>query len=182
MSTIPSTLLVCVDMQPIFLRAMADAVTLQKRCAFALSAAQGLGLPIIFSEQVPEKLGGTEASLLNLAPDAQVFAKNTFSIFANEAIRTAIKAHSPERLLICGIETPVCVYQSVRDALQQNIPATILSDAISARRSNDAQDCLKALTRDGAEILPAETVFYAMLGSVQHPFFKPYTQLVKTHG
>ena len=59
---------------------------------------------------------------------------------------------------------------------------TILSDAVGARRPDDARVCLSALAHSGARILPAETVFYALLESVHHPFFKPYTQLVKTHG
>ena len=56
---------------------------------------------------------------------------------------------------------------------------TILSDAVGARRPDDARVCLDALARSGAHVLPAETVFYALLHDVAHPFFKAYTQLVK---
>ena len=58
---------------------------------------------------------------------------------------------------------------------------TILSDAVGARRPDDARTCLDALSRIGVHVLPVETVFYALLGFVQHPFFKAYTQLVKSH-
>jgi hypothetical protein len=58
---------------------------------------------------------------------------------------------------------------------------TILSDAVGARRPEDAQVCLDALVRAGAHVLPSETVFYALLHDVGHPFFKAYTKLVKEH-
>ncbi|MEO6244813.1 MAG: isochorismatase, partial [Opitutaceae bacterium] len=63
-----------------------------------------------------------------------------------------------------------------------DIQVTILSDAVGARRPDDAHACLAALARAGAHVLPSETVFYAMLRDVAHPFFRSYTQLVKNYG
>lgn len=176
------TLLLCVDMQPIFVKAMADPAGLQRRCALALAAAEGLGLPILFTEQVPQKLGGTAPELRALAPTAPALGKSSFSALADEAIRAAIAARDATHLLIIGLEAPVCVYQTTIDALRADLQVTILSDAVGARRPDDARCCLEALVRAGAHVLPVETVFYALLGSVQHPFFKSYTQLVKSHG
>jgi len=58
----------------------------------------------------------------------------------------------------------------------------VLSDAIGARRPDDARTCLDALAAVGVHVLPSETVFYALLHDIGHPFFRAYTQLVKTHG
>jgi len=182
MSSTPQCLLLCIDMQPVFIRAIAEGTMIRQRCAFTLSAAQGLAVPVIFTEQVPAKLGPTAAELTALAPQAATLGKDTFSAFANDGILAAIRAHSPRELLLCGIETSVCVFQTAVAALQAGYAVTILSDAVGARRPDDARVCLSALAHSGARILPAETVFYALLESVHHPFFKPYTQLVKTHG
>lgn len=177
------TLLLCVDMQPVFVRAVAEGDRVQRRCEFALAAARGIGLPVMFTEQVPEKLGATAPALRALAPDAHVFAKRTFSALADTTIRDAIVSDSEtEHLLLCGIETSVCVYQTTLDALAAGLAVTILSDAVSARRPDDARTCLDALARSGAHVLPAETVFYALLHDVSHPFFKAFTQLVKSSG
>ncbi len=180
---IPSDLLlVCIDLQPKFLAAMTDGVTVQRRCEFAVAAAQGLGVPVAFTEQVPEKLGSTAPSLRTLAPRAPVWAKQTFSALGDDAIRTAIfHTHRARHLLLCGIETPVCVYQTAVAALAEDLQVTVLSDAVGARRPADARICLDALVRAGAHVLPSETIFYALLGDVAHPFFKAYTQLVKSH-
>lgn len=182
-SSIPAgTVLLCIDVQPVFVKAMAQPEALQRRCALALAAAQGLGLPVIFTEQVPQKLGGTAPELRALAPAAPALGKATFSALADDAIRAAVVAQQATHLLLIGLETPVCVYQTALDALRADLQVTILSDAVGARRPDDARACLDALVRAGAHVLPVETVFYALLGSVQHPFFKSYTQLVESHG
>jgi hypothetical protein len=174
------TALLCVDVQPGFVRAVAGGEQFLRRCQFAAAAAHGLGLRVFFSEQVPAKLGGTAPELLALAPGAPALGKATFSALADDAIRAALAP--AEHLLICGLETPICVYQTTLDALRAGLHVTILSDAVGARRPVDAAACLDALARAGAHVLPSETVFYALLGDVQHPFFKTYTQLVKSHG
>jgi nicotinamidase-related amidase len=177
------TLLLCVDMQPVFIRAMVDGNRVVRRCAFALSAAVGIGIPVAFTEQVPQKLGNTEPGLLELAPQASVWGKNTFSALGDEGIRDAIlRQRDVSHLVICGLETPVCVYQTAIAGIVEGLQVTVLSDAVGARRADDARDCLAALGRAGAHILPAETLFYAFLHDVSHPFFRAYTQLVKSHG
>jgi nicotinamidase-related amidase len=175
--------LLCVDMQPVFLRAIADSASVTRRCSFAVAAAVGIGVPVGFTEQVPFKLGGTAPELLALAPQASVWGKNTFSAFADDGIRDAlVRQRDVQHLILCGIETPVCVYQTAIAALADDLHVTVLSDAVGARRAADATACLGALARAGVHVLPAETVFYALLREVGHPFFRAYTQLVKSHG
>lgn len=177
------TLLLCLDLQPVFLRAVTDGARLARRCEFAIATVRGLGLPIVFTEQVPQKLGGTAPELLAAAGEMPVFGKETFSALSDAKTRHALQAEiGVEHLLLCGLETPVCVYQTALDALAAGMQVTLLSDCVGARREDDATACLAAMTRAGVHVLPAETVFYAILRDVKHPFFKAYTQLVKSHG
>ena len=173
-------LLLCLDLQPKFLAAVARGAEVQRRCEFAIAAATGFGLPVAFTEQVPEKMGRTASELLAIAPGAAIFPKTAFSALADDAIRNALlEQRSVQHLLLCGIETPICVYQTAVAALGLGLHVTILSDAVGARRPDDARVCLDALARAGAFVLPSETVFYAMLGDVGHPFFRAFTQRVK---
>ena len=175
-------LLLCLDMQPKFVAAVTDGVRIRRRCEFAVCAALGLGLPVAFTEQVPQKLGGTAPELADLAPRAPVWPKNTFSALADDGISDALfRQRDVRHILLCGIETPICVYQTATAALAEGVAVTVLSDAVGARRVDDAQVCLDALRRMGAHVLPSETVFYALLREVGHPFFRAYTQLVKQH-
>ncbi|MET0262535.1 MAG: isochorismatase family protein [Rariglobus sp.] len=180
-SHIPGVLLLCIDLQPVFLKAIHDGAAVKKRCAFAIEAAKGLGIQVAFTEQLPRKLGGTDADLLALAPDAQVYAKNAFSAFADDGISEALRGLDLEHIIVCGLETPVCIYQTALGALDANMQVTVLADAIGARRPDDAAICLNALTRSGIHLLPSETVCYALLHDAGHPFFKGYTQLVKKY-
>jgi hypothetical protein len=113
-----STLLLCIDLQPVFLAAMAESQRVHWRCSFALEAAAGLNLPVLFTEQVPAKLGHTAKDLLALCSHPEAHAKDAFSALGDEQIAARLKAAKPRELFICGIETPVCVYQTARDALQ----------------------------------------------------------------
>jgi nicotinamidase-related amidase len=177
------TLLLCVDMQPKFVAAVLDSLQVQRRCGFAIAAAVGIGVPVAFTEQVPQKLGPTIPELLELAPQASVWSKKTFSALADEGVRDALlRQRDVQHILLCGIETPVCIYQTAIAALADGLQVTVLSDAIGARRAEDARTCLSALARSGAHVLPSETVFYSLLRDVGHPFFRGYTQLVKLHG
>ena len=180
-SPVSGVLLLCVDLQPTFIKAVADGDALVKRCAFAIEAATGLGIPVVFTEQMPVKLGGTDPKLLKLAPGAFVHAKNTFSVFADDGIRDALRAQDIEHIILCGLETPVCIYQTALGALEANTQVTVLTDAVGARRPGDAAACLTALARSGVHLLPAETIFYALLHDAAHPFFKDFTKLVKKY-
>jgi nicotinamidase-related amidase len=181
-SDVSALLLLCIDLQPVFLKAVSPDGALERRCAFAIQAAAGLGIDALFTEQVPAKLGGTVAALTAHAPQATVFGKDTFSAFADPAIRSAVLDPRREHVLLCGLETSVCVYQTALDARATGLEVTLLSDCVGARRADDARVCLDALIRAGVHVLPSETVFYALLRDVKHPFFKAYTQLVKNHG
>lgn len=175
-------LLLCLDVQPTFLASMPQGAAALRRCQLAVAAAHGLGLPVAFTEQVPAKLGGTEPVLRALAPDAPAWGKHTFSALADADIRHALRTErAVEHLLICGLETSICVYQTAADALAENMQVTLLSDAVCGRREDDSRTALAALTRLGAHVLPVETVFYALLHDAQHPFFRSFTALVKSH-
>jgi nicotinamidase-related amidase len=176
------TMLLCVDMQPVFLKAIPGADRITRRCEFAISAALGVGVAVAFTEQVPMKLGGTTPELIALALRAPVWGKNTFSALADDGIRDdLLRRRDIQHLILCGIETAVCVYQTALTAIADGVQVTVLADAIGGRRPEDGHVCLAELARLGVHILPAETVFYAMLRDVGHPYFRAYTQLVKLH-
>jgi nicotinamidase-related amidase len=172
--------LLVVDVQPTFLKAMQDGEGCLRRCRLAVSAAQLLGVPVFFTEQVPDKLGPTHPDLLHAAGAGRaVFGKTAFSAFGAPGLVEALGKMQVSQLLVCGLEVPVCVYQTAMDGLREGMGITILADAVEARRPEDSCTCFEALRAAGVHILPTETVFYAMLGAAAHPQFRAYTALVK---
>jgi len=172
-------LLLCLDVQPPFVAAMSGRGGIVQRCSFAVAAATGLGIPVAFTEQVPEKLGGTDPALLASAPSAPVWSKTAFSAYADKAIRDRLRSARFRNLLLCGLETPVCVYQTALDALKAGRTVTVLTDAVDARRPEDAAAALAQLARDGVRLISSETFFYEQIRDSSHPYFREFTSLVK---
>ncbi|MFH1496744.1 MAG: isochorismatase family protein [Verrucomicrobiota bacterium] len=180
-SAAPGAVLLAVDLQTKLLPTVAGADALASRCRLAIKAAVGLGIPVIFTEQAPDKLGPTAPAIRAAAPDAPVFAKAAFSGLSDGVVTKQLRALGCEHVLICGLETPVCVYQTALNALAEDFQVTVLTDAVGARRPDDAAHCLRSLGSAGVHLLPVETVLYALLHDAGHPFFKTLTQLVKAH-
>jgi len=173
--------LVVVDVQERLLPAMADSEAFTDRVAFSIEAAKVFGLKIIFTEQVPEKLGRTPSRLMKLAPKARVFSKSSFSAFQAEGIQDYLRDLNIYHLLICGLETGVCIYQTALQASDLELDATLLSDCLTSRRPEDDAFVLPSLTRNGCHILPSETVFYSMVADAENPRFRAYSELVKKY-
>lgn len=179
-SAAPGAALLAVDLQDTLLGMLprAAAAELGARAGLAISAASALGIPVLFTEQVPAKLGSTSAALRKLAPAASVFAKNTFS--AAPVVLDALRDNQIEHVLLIGLETPICVYQSALGLIAEGFQVTVLSDAIGARRADDHAACLAALRHAGVHVLPTETVLYALLHDAGHPLFRTIVGLVKS--
>lgn len=182
-SAAPGAVLLAVDLQSTLLGVLpaATAKAVRSRASLAIAAARELGIPVVFSEQVPAKLGPTDSALRKLAPDAPAFAKNTFSAVSDAHLLGALRDLKTEHILLCGLETPICVYQTALDALGEGFQVTVLSDAVAARRADDHASCLAALRHVGVHVLPVETVGYALLHDAAHPLFRAFTALVKAH-
>ena len=172
--------LLLIDIQEAFIKVLPKAESFQRRCSFAAKAAHLLQIPVFITEQIPDKLGVTLAELRDSVPRAKVFSKTTFSAFGAENLEKTLVAEGIEHLLIAGLETSVCVYQTAMDALTHGFKVTLLSDCVGGVVESDSASVLDALrTATDALVLPSETVFYSYLGTALHPKFRSYQQLVK---
>jgi len=179
----PGLTLLMVDVQDVFLRALPAAGTpLTRRCAFVAAAAQLLQIPIAFTEQVPAKLGATNVAVRAAAgTKAKVFGKSAFSAFGAEGLGEWLRKQGATHLLIAGLETPICVYLTVLEAIAEDFEVTVLVDATGGRRPDDFPPVHRLLETAGARLLPSETVFYSILRDATHPQFRDFTTLVKQY-
>lgn len=178
----PAALLV-IDAQPTLLGVAPDGAAVLARCRLAVAGARLLGLPVLFTEQAPAKLGATDPSLLAAAGETPtVFAKTTFSALGAEGLLEALRDRGVDHLLLAGVEGPICVHQTAVQALAEDFGVTLLGDAIGARRPGDQALVLEALRRAGAHVLPVETVLYSLMGGAEHPRFREMAGLVKAAG
>jgi nicotinamidase-related amidase len=172
--------LLLVDLQDCFLQAIPDRESILARTSFVLKAARLLDIPVVVTEQLPEKLGPTTESLRQAwAPNTPVFAKSGFSAFAAEGLDRWIESNQIDHLLLAGIESSICIYQTAVQALSDDLGVTLLADCIGQRRPQDREPVLRQLLAMDAHVLPSETIFYSLLGSAEHPAFREFTALVK---
>lgn len=175
--------LLCIDLQDPFLSAIPERTQLLENCAFAIEAASLLGIHVAVTEQMPDKLGGTTARIAECLPvNTPGFGKSAFSALEAEGINRWIESNQLDHLLLIGIETPICIYQTAVQALGDELGVTLLADCIGERRAEDRPPVLEQLRAMDAHILPSETIFYSLLGSASHPAFRGLTQLVKNRG
>ena len=177
-----NTALLVVDVQDAFLNLMDDASNILGRCLFAIQTSLLFGIPVAVTEQVPDKLGPSTAHILNAASKGRFFKKTSFSAIGAEGMADYLREKNIKHILVAGLETPVCVFQTVMEALHKGFEVTVLTDCVGSRRSFDGQAIITFLhNKTKAQLLPSETIFYQLLGNADHEHFREYNKLVKKY-
>jgi nicotinamidase-related amidase len=138
-----------------------------------------LNLPLLVTEQVPQKLGPTDPTLRPILSHIQPVAKTSFSIFGCAEIREKLEKEKIAHLILSGLETPICIYLTAIDALKAGMEVTLLSDCVGARRTIDAAITLTKLQNAGCHVIPLESFLFGYLGSSEHSQFKDISNLVR---
>jgi nicotinamidase-related amidase len=171
--------LVVVDIQGKLAQLMADKETLFKNARILIQAAKILEMPVLWCQQVPEALGPTAPEIAELLTSVESIDKASFSCAAHEPFNVKLQALGRTQVLLCGIETHVCIYQTAMDLLQQAYDVTVVADAVSSRTAENRQVALARLAAEGAAVACTEMVLFELLKTAQHPQFKPIARLVK---
>ncbi len=147
---------------------------------FVLKAARLLKLPVFVTEQYPEGLGPTVDPIQKELPSGQpIYAKTTFSGYADPSIRKFIDKHSVPYWILVGFEAHICILQTAKDLLSAGKKVIILSDAIGSRFGHDHATALSEMRDLGVRISSAETIFYELIRDASSPQFKEFISLVK---
>ena len=152
---------------------------LMKSVNLMVHSMQLLEIPLLVTEQAPEKLGHSLPQVFDGLPNPMFFQKDTFSAFGSESFCQWVEDHEIEQLLLSGVETSICIYLTALDAISRNLGVTILSDCVASRRSDDGADALRELRDAGVHILGVETVLYSIMRSSSHPKFRGISKLVR---
>jgi nicotinamidase-related amidase len=168
-----------IDVQEKLWQAMPDRERLAERIGRALDGALALGVPVVWLEQVPQKIGPTLPALAARLPGQQPIVKTGFSGLAAPACRERLDARPAHRVVLAGIEAHVCVWQTARDLLAAGRSVTVLADATASRHVQDAEIAWAAMRAAGALVASTEMWLFDELGSADHPAFRDILRLVK---
>jgi nicotinamidase-related amidase len=166
------SIVVVVDMQERLLPHIHEFPRLMAACRLMLRAAQVLELPVLMTTQYRTGLGPTHADLTELAPTVTPFDKLTFSCFGSPEFTRALAATGRTSLVLCGVESHVCVLQTGLDALAAGYRVHLVTDAASARSAANAELGHRRLERAGAVLSSTEMAIHELLVRAGTPAFK----------
>jgi nicotinamidase-related amidase len=171
--------LLVVDVQERFRTVMADFETMLSGCLRLARAFRLLDLPIIATEQYPKGLGSTVSELREALGPEPVPEKTTFSSFGCGAVPPKLRELGARTVLVCGIETHVCVHQSVHDLLAAGYRVHLATDAVASRRASDREAALARLAAAGAVLTTTEMAAFELLVDARHPRFREVQAIFK---
>jgi nicotinamidase-related amidase len=143
-----------------------------------IGAAKELGLPVLATEQYPKGLGETLPELRELLPSPPL-VKMHFSCGADPGFAAALETTGRRQVIVCGMETHVCVFQTVRDLVQMGYEVHLCSDAVSSRFEVHRTSGIELCRQAGAVITNAETVIFDLLHQAGTAEFKKVSPLVR---
>lgn len=179
MLTRENALLLVIDIQGKLADLMHDRQMLFANAQRMVRGAQILDLPILVTEQNPPGLGPTIAEIADLLEDAQKISKVSFNSCATPQFLHALEQTGRKQILITGIETHICVYQTTIDLLRRGYAVEVVVDAVSSRTALNKQIGLERMHTSGATLTSTEMALYELLQVAEGPAFKAILKLVK---
>ncbi len=173
--------LLVIDVQEKLCAAMdQDALRkLTQNTGILLDSSQELAVPVLFTEQYVKGLGPTLSELRQRAPAAPSFEKLTFSCCASEAFVRQLKASGRTQIIVVGMESHVCVLQTVIDLLGNGFNVHVVKDAVMSRSNDNRQSAIEAMVLAGAVPTCTEAVVFQLLKIVGTDSFKKLSKLIK---
>jgi nicotinamidase-related amidase len=167
--------LVVVDVQEGFRKAIPGFERVAKAVATLIEGAEVIGIPIVVSEQYPKGLGETASEVAERLPDGtEPLEKVVFSAADAEGFDLGGR----DQVLVCGIETHVCVNQTVLDLLEAGTDVQVAEDAVGSRTEENKWVGLHKMERAGATLTSVETALFELLGRAGTDEFKRVQKLI----
>jgi len=172
------TALLFIDIQERLLKVMQRHETLVENTLKLIRGSKVLNLPVYYTEQYPKGLGET-AALLKEELDGNAIQKMSFSCGGAGDLFEEFKQKGYSQIVICGIESHVCVQQTVLDLLANDFQVNVAADAVSSRKDIDYSIALDRMKANGAEVTTTESILFELLNVCGTDEFKAISKLVK---
>jgi len=174
-----NTILLVIDIQGKLARLMHNRNELFRNVATLIQTASHLEIPTIVTEQVPEKIGTTIPEITKLIKYYQPITKASFSCCGEDRFIQELETLNRKQIIVTGIETHVCVVQTISDLLNMQYEVQVVGDAVSSRTEANKQFGLDRAGALGAGITCTEMIICELLKTCKHPRFKDVVGLIK---
>lgn len=171
--------LVVIDVQDRLWPVISDQKRLLPKFELLIQVANRLDMPVLVTEQIPDKLGSTLAELQQHLSSSQPIPKSTFSCCGSGAFTDALDATGRKKVILCGIETHVCVCQTALDLVAKGYSVFVAEDAVSSRDPHNKELALARLRQNGVQIGPCEMLVFELIRDARHPAFRELLKWIK---
>lgn len=174
-----NTVLVLVDVQGRLAQLMFEKDKLFKSLETLVRGMKILDVPVIWMEQIPSKLGPTIGFLSELLKGEHPIEKSSFSCCSEPRFMDRLIGLGKKQVLICGIETHICVFQTAHDLLEKGYEVQVISDCVGSRTLENKQVGLDRIRGKGGQVTCLEMAFFELMKKAQGETFSQMIKLVR---
>ncbi len=174
-----NTVFVLVDVQGKLAKIVQDSEKMITNLKNLIQGLQILGIPIVWLEQYPEGLGTTNEELTALLKEMDPIRKITFSACKNPGFIEAVEKTGRKQVLIAGIETHICVYQTATGLKELGYEVEVVADAVSSRTTLNKEIGLEKMKAVGIQWTSVEMALYELMETAEGEQFKQVLKLLK---
>ena len=174
-----AAVLIIIDIQGRLAQVMHNKESLFDNNVKLIQGFKALNLPVMVTEQIPEKLGRTIPELAQELEGVNPIAKESFSSWADASFRDHLESLTRRHVILTGIECHVCVYQTALDLIQNGYTVHLVADAVSSRTPENCRIGLDAIKTAGACLTSTEMVLFELLRTATDPKAKEIFKIVK---
>jgi len=176
---VDNAVLIIVDVQEKLTNVMCEKERLCKELAKLIKGIKVLEVPIILTEQNPKGLGVTIPEIKALLPDLDPIYKMAFSCLGEEEFPKHLQALDRKQIILTGIETHVCVYQSAMDLVDAGYDVQVVVDCVSSRTLANKEIALDKMRKAGIDITSTEIILFELLKTADSPKFREIASIIK---
>jgi nicotinamidase-related amidase len=177
-----NTLLLIIDVQERLMPAIDDAAGVIRNIDRLVRGCHLLGVPALLTEQYVRGLGATVEPVRRAFEETSGYApieKSCFSAYGCEAFSARLAALGRTQILVAGVETHVCVYQTVEDLLARGLTVSVIADAVSSRTPRNRELALDRMTSDGATPSSTEMALFELTVTSGTDEFRAISRLIR---
>ncbi|MFW5936532.1 MAG: hydrolase [Desulfosalsimonas sp.] len=179
MLTSDQAALLMIDVQGKLARTVSDSGRVLTNLEKLTRGARLFGLPVIVTEQNPKGLGPTIMELQKLLGDFVPVEKTAFNACADSAFVRELRKTGRNRILVCGIEAHVCVYQTVAGLIDMGFEVEVAADAVSSRSAENRRLALDRMRDMGAAVSSTEMALFELMQAAEGEAFSEFIRIVK---
>ncbi len=179
MFSVDKSVMLLVDVQGHLAELMHEKQALFNSLEIMIQGMKLMGIPILWMEQIPSKLGVTTERIAALMEGESPIEKCSFSCCGEPEFMSRFEALGHKQVILTGIETHICVYQTGMELLNRGCEVQVVSDCVSSRTLENKNIGLSGLCRSGAGITSVEMLFFELLKAGKGDVFRQMVKLIK---